>query len=275
MTSYGETQIINGVPVHFTLDGPDKAPVITFAPALSLDLRSFNPQVEPFRNQFRVLCLDLRGHGQTDQGGGAFSMEDLADDVVGLLDHLGFEQSHFVGSSLGAMVGLALALEHADRLSSLTFMASQGALPDERIAAARNNIAAMRQSGATAHTTMADQADALMNRLLHEPDEALHPARFALLRQILGTTTLFGQARAYEAILAMNYDDRLAEIHTPPLVLAGAQDTSTTPARMQMYKDGIAGARMELIQGAGHFPNLEQPDAFNDILQTFLSGLNR
>ena len=94
-------------------------------------------------------------------------MEDLTDDVVSLLDHLGFEQSHFVGSSLGAMVGLALALEHADRLSSLTFMAYQGALPDERIAAARNNIVAMRQSGATARTTMVDQADALMNRLLH------------------------------------------------------------------------------------------------------------
>jgi 3-oxoadipate enol-lactonase len=216
----------------------------------------------------------LRGHGKTDKDGGSFSMEDLADDVVGLWDHIGVEKSHFVGSSLGAMVGLALALDHADRLSSLTFMASQGALPPERIGASRANIAAMRASDATSQTTMADEADALMDRLLFDHNESTNPARFTLLRQILGDTTLFGQARAYEAILAMNYDNRLDEICTPTLVLAGAQDNSTTPERMQMYKDGITGAQMELLQDAGHFPNLEQPNAFNATLKTFLNGLS-
>jgi 3-oxoadipate enol-lactonase len=237
-------------------------------------LRSFDNQIDAFKDQYRVLRLDLRGHGKTDRDGGSFSIEDLADDVVGLWDHIGVEKSHFVGSSLGAMVGLALAFDHADRLSSLTFMASQGALPPERIGASRANIAAMRASGTTAQTTMADEADALMDRLLFDHDESTNPERFTLLRQILGDTTLFGQARAYEAILAMNYDNRLNEIYTPTLVLAGAQDNSTTPERMQMYKDGITGAQMELLQDAGHFPNLEQPNAFNATLKTFLNGLS-
>ena len=274
MSSSNKTQTINGVPINFTLDGTTGAPLITFAHALSLNLRSFEDQIDAFKDQYRVLRLDLRGHGKTDKDGGSFSMEDLADDVVGLWDHIGVEKSHFVGSSLGAMVGLALALDHADRLSSLTFMASQGALPLERIGASRANIAAMRASDATAQTTMADEADALMNRLLFDHDESTNPARFTLLRQILGDTTLFGQARAYEAILAMNYDNRLDEICTPTLVLAGAQDNSTTPERMQMYKDGITGAQMELLQDAGHFPNLEQPNAFNATLKTFLNGLS-
>jgi 3-oxoadipate enol-lactonase len=274
MSSSNKTQTINGVPINFTLDGTTGAPLITFAHALSLNLRSFDDQIDAFKDQYRVLRLDLRGHGKTDKDGGSFSMEDLADDVVGLWDHIGVEKSHFVGSSLGAMVGLALALDHADRLSSLTFMASQGALPPERIGASRANIAAMRASDATAQTTMADEADALMNRLLFDHDESTNPARFTLLRQILGDTTLFGQARAYEAILAMNYDNRLDEICTPTLVLAGAQDNSTTPERMQMYKDGITGAQMELLQDAGHFPNLEQPNAFNATLKTFLNGLS-
>jgi 3-oxoadipate enol-lactonase len=274
MSSSNKTQTINSVPINFTLDGTTGAPLITFAHALSLNLRSFDDQIDAFKDQYRVLRLDLRGHGKTDKDGGSFSMEDLADDVVGLWDHIGVEKSHFVGSSLGAMVGLALALDHADRLSSLTFMASQGALPLERIGASRANIAAMRASDATAQTTMADEADALMNRLLFDHDESTNPARFTLLRQILGDTTLFGQARAYEAILAMNYDNRLDEICTPTLVLAGAQDNSTTPERMQMYKDGITGAQMELLQDAGHFPNLEQPNAFNATLKTFLNGLS-
>jgi 3-oxoadipate enol-lactonase len=274
MSSSNKTQTINSVPINFTLDGTTGAPLITFAHALSLNLRSFDDQIDAFKDQYRVLRLDLRGHGKTDKDGGSFSMEDLADDVVGLWDHIGVEKSHFVGSSLGAMVGLALALDHADRLSSLTFMASQGALPLERRGASRANIAAMRASDATAQTTMADEADALMNRLLFDHDESTNPARFTLLRQILGDTTLFGQARAYEAILAMNYDNRLDEICTPTLVLAGAQDNSTTPERMQMYKDGITGAQMELLQDAGHFPNLEQPNAFNATLKTFLNGLS-
>lgn len=273
MLSSGKMRIVNGVPIHYTLDGPDAAPVITFAHALSLDLRSFDPQVNAFRETYRVLRLDLRGHGRTDPDGGPFSMEDLGDDVVGLMDSIGCARTHFVGSSLGAMAGLALAFGHAGRLSSLTFMASQGALPEEGIVRAHGSIAAMRASGADNRTTLAEQTDAMLTRLLHDPDEAANPEQMALLRRIIGETTAFGQARAYEAIFGMNYDDRLGEIRTPTLVLAGAQDSSTPPARMQMYKDGIAGAQMEVLQEAGHFPNVEQPEAFNETLRNFLDGL--
>lgn len=274
MGAAGKIETINGVQLHYTLDGPQGAPVITFAHALSLDLRSFDPQVPAFADSYRVLRLDLRGHGNTDRNGGPFSMEDLGDDVAGLLDRVGAEKTHFVGSSLGAMVGFALALNHPDRLASLVFMASQGALPPERNASARENIARMRASGATSETTMAGEADALMTRLLHEPDEKKHPKRIALLRDILNTTTLFGQARAYEAILDMDYDSRLDEIRTPTLVLAGAEDSSTTPERMRMYGEQIAGARMELLPGAGHFPNLEQPEGFDRMYRAFLDRID-
>lgn len=273
MGAAGETETINGVPLHYTLDGPDGAPVITFAHALSLDLRSFDAQVPAFSDRYRVLRLDLRGHGYTDVNGGPFSMEDLGDDVAALLDRIGANKTHFVGSSLGAMVGFALALNHPARLASLVFMASQGALPAERKASAHENIAKMRSSGATAETTMAGEADALIARLLHEPHETKHPKRIALLREILDTTTLFGQARAYEAILDMDYDSRLNEIHTPTLVLAGAEDSSTTPERMRMYGEQIEGAQMVLLPGAGHFPNLEQPEGFNRMYQDFLDSL--
>lgn len=274
MTSASETQTINGVSIHYTLDGPAAAPVITLAHALSLDLRSFDPQVPAFRDRYRVLRLDLRGHGQSDRDGGPFSMEDLAGDVVGLLDQIGVERTHFVGSSLGAMAGLALAFDHGDRLSSLTFMASQGALPEAGINRAKDDIAALRASGATAQTTLADQADAMIDRLIHDADGSADPACVAALHRILETTTGFGQARAYEAIFAMNYDSRLAEVQVPTLVLAGAEDKSTPPARMQMYKDDIAGARMEVLSGAGHFPNLEQPAAFNAVLAQFLDQVS-
>ena len=113
----------------------------------------------------------------------------------------------------------------------------------------------------------------MLRRLRHNSDEAANPEQVALLRRIIGETTAFGQARAYEAIFGMNYDGGLGEIRTPTLVLAGAQDASIPPARIQIYKDGIAGAKMEVLQKTGYFPNVEQPDAFNKALRIFLDGL--
>ncbi|MBL4720980.1 MAG: alpha/beta fold hydrolase [Alphaproteobacteria bacterium] len=274
MTSANQTETINGVPLKFTLDGPPNAPTVTFAHALSLNLHSWDSQVAAFAENYQVLRVDMRGHGGSDPKGGAFSIEDLADDVAALLDHLGIQKTHFVGSSLGAMVGFALAFNHPKRLASLVFMASQGALPEAGSAAARERIATMRASDATPDTTMAAQADATIARLMHNPKDDGHGERTALMRDILGDTTLFGQARAYEAILNMNYDSRLSEIHTPTLIVAGAEDSSTPSSRMQMYADGIAGARMEIIKEAGHFPNIDQPNAFNALLNAFVREIS-
>ena len=267
------TQQINKISLSYGFDGPDEAPVITFAHALSLNARSFEPQVPAFRNDYRVLRLDLRGHGKTDVNGAPFSIEDLANDIAALLDYLNVRQTHFVGSSLGAMAGFAMAFNHAQRLSSLTFMASQGALPPERIKTARGAIEAMRASDATSKTTLGIECEVMLERLLGDITEADNPKTFTLLREILYNTTLYGQARAYDAILDMNYDHRLAEIVVPTLILAGAQDASTPPERMKMYQDGISGAQMEILEGAGHFPNLEKPIAFNDALRRFLNKL--
>ena len=267
------TQQINNISLSYAFDGPAEAPVITFAHALSLNARSFEPQVIAFRDDYRVLRLDLRGHGKTDVDGAPFSIEDLADDIAALLDYLDVRQTHFVGSSLGAMAGFAMAFNHAHRLFSLTFMASQGALPPERIKTARTTIEEMRASNATSKTTLGTECEAMLERLLGDITEADNPKTFALLREILHNTTLYGQARAYDAILDMNYDHRLAEVLVPTLILAGAQDASTPPERMQMYKDAISGAHMEILDGAGHFPNLEKPIAFNDALRRFLNKL--
>ena len=267
------TQQINKISLSYGFDGPDEAPVITFAHALSLNARSFEPQVPLFRNDYRVLRLDLRGHGKTDVNGAPFSIEDLANDIAALLDYLNVRQTHFVGSSLGAMAGFAMAFNHAQRLSSLTFMASQGALPPERIKTARGAIEAMRASDATSKTTLGIECEVMLERLLGDITEADNPKTFTLLREILHNTTLYGQARAYDAILDMNYDHRLAEIVVPTLILAGAQDASTPPERMKMYQDGISGAQMEILEGAGHFPNLEKPIAFNNALRRFLNKL--
>ncbi len=258
---------INGYSLPYVLEGPDDAPVLTFAHALSLNLRSWAPQIDAFKDRYRVLCYDIRGHAGTDPDGPPVSMEDLAGDVVALLDHLDIARTHFIGSSLGGMVGFPLALDHAGRLNSLTLLATQGVLPEERAQAQRKNIAAMRADpdGAAA------RADVTLTRLLREGFERDNPENYAALRDMVVENIAEGYERGCEAIIAMNYDDRLGEIGVPTLVVAGAKDVSTTPERMAVYRDEIAGARFRLVEGAGHFPNFEEPKAFNAILGDFLS----
>ena len=262
-------QRINGITQRFTLDGPDGASVITFAHALSLDMRSWDPQVAFFKDRYRVLRFDLRGHSHIDENGDPFSIEDLAADVVGLLDHLGIARTHFVGSSLGAMAGYALALDHADRLDSITFLATQGALPRERVEIQKKNIAQMNASDRGLEL----QVDTMLERLNRDGYRAADPGGYAKQREMAICGTVEGYARSCAAIAAMNYDDKLEQITTPTLVVAGAVDKSTTPARMAMYGEQIAGARMEIIENAAHFPNVDEPDAFNAVLDGFLSKL--
>ncbi len=259
-------KLINGVNQRFEIDGPDGAPVITFAHALSLDLRSWNPQAAYFRDRYRVLRYDLRGHSHIDEGGGPFSIEDMADDVVGLLDHLDIARTHFVGSSLGGMVGYALALDHADRLDSVTFAATQGVLPAERAEIQKKNIAAMNDS----ERGLELQVDAMLERLNRDGYRTADPEGYAKQREMAVCGTVDGYARCCAAISAMSYDDKLERIATPTLVVAGSVDKSTSPERMAMYGERIAGARMEIIENAAHFPNVDEPDAFNAVLDGFL-----
>ncbi|NKB58067.1 MAG: alpha/beta fold hydrolase [Alphaproteobacteria bacterium] len=262
-------QDINGVTLTYSLDGPADAPVLTLAHALSLDMRSWAPQIAFFRNRYRVLCFNLRGHAQTDVDGAPFSIEDLAGDVIGLLDHLNIDRTHFAGSSLGGMAGFALALDHPDRLASLTLLATQGVLPKERAQIQRENIAKMHAD----ERGLALQVDAMLERLNRDGYRTDAPEGYAQLRDMATGGTVEGYERACVAIAAMNYDDRLGDIAAPTLVAAGSKDASTTPERMAIYGSDIPNARMSIIEGAAHFPNFDSPDAFNAVLDEFLTNL--
>jgi 3-oxoadipate enol-lactonase len=262
------TARIGGLTINYALDGPEGAPAVTFGHAQILDLRSWEPQVAAFQDRCRVLRLDFRGHGGSALSEAAHGIEDLAGDVVGLLDALAIERTHYVGSSLGGMVGFALALAHPQRLRSLSLVATQGDLPTASAERLRGLIAAARAEG----ETMAPQADAMLARYVAEGWSKTHPADYARLREMAAETPVEGFARSSEAIIAMAFDHRLAEIRTPTLVIAGERDQPTPPERMRLYQDEIDGAEMTVIEGAGHFPNFDQPDRFNARLEEFLSA---
>lgn len=260
---------VNGIEHHFVIAGPADAPALTLAHAQGFTLDSWSAQIAHFSDRYRVLAPDLRGHGKTAVAGQPYRLEDIALDIVALLDHLDIDRTHYAGASLGGMVGFALALDHPDRLRSVSFVTTQGILPPASIDNQRKLIAAMRQDGPDS------RADAVLERYLRKGYRDDEPERYAELRRQFTTNPVEGYAEAGEAIFRMEYDSRIANIAVPTMVIAGSDDIATTPERMAVYRDGIPGARMAVVANAGHMAYAEDADAFNEVFSGFLDSLPR
>lgn len=258
---------LNGIDHHYRLEGAENAPVLTLAHAQGFTLESWSAQIAHFSDRYRVLAPDLRGHGSTAMAGKPYRIDDLALDILTLLDTLGIERTHYVGASLGGMAGFALAQDHGERLHSVTFVTTQGILPQASIDGQHAATAVMRKEGAEA------RADAVLERYLRKGYRETNPESYAELRRQFTTNPVEGYAEAGDAIFAMNFDPRIGEIDLPTMVIAGSDDIATTPERMTLYRDGIPGAKMSVIPNAGHMPYAEEPVAFNKILGAFLDSL--
>ena len=257
----------DGARTVYEVHGRPGAPALLFGHAQILSRAQYAPQVEAFAGRYRVIALDFRGHGESPVSPAPYRMEDLAQDAVAVLDAEGIERAHYLGSSLGGMVGFALALEHAPRLASVTFLATQGVLPaanGERIRRTAARLAALGDS-------MAPAAEEIMARYTTEAWRADNAASHARLIEIASANPLAGYEHSGGAITAMDYDGRLGEIETPALVVAGEHDVPTPPERMALYRDKIRGAEMAVIEDAAHFPNWDRAESFNRVYGDFLA----
>src|SRR5680860_1453856 len=111
--------IANGIAVYYALSGTTGAPVVTLSHSLATDLTMWDAQMADLTPHFQVLRYDTRGHGGTDVPPGPYSLKQLAEDAHALLDALGIERTHFVGISMGGMIGQTLALERPGLLAGL------------------------------------------------------------------------------------------------------------------------------------------------------------
>ncbi len=134
-----QTVSVDGVSVRCCLEGPASAPVLMFGNGLATNMAMWDAQASYFSQRFRMLRYDTRGHGGTEASSPPYSIEQLTDDVVGLLDRLDIARVHYIGLSLGGMIGQSMGVRHSDRIASLvlcdTAMRMSREMWDERIAA--------------------------------------------------------------------------------------------------------------------------------------------
>ena len=258
----------NGITTHYVVDGSKDCPTITFIHGQAFNIESWARQIDAFKDQFQILRIDLRGHGLTEVGGLGkdLRMLNMAKDILAVWDYLEIKRSHYIGKSLGGMIGFDLALHNADRLNSLTLVATQGKMPCGSLDRMRRNAEDYRKSP----LKMKFGAGQLLNRYLPESYKKNDPTGYRLLEESIMQMTVDAYAFSSEAINAMDYDDHLKDINLPTLVIAGQLDIPTPPSRMEIYREKIRGAKWGVISGAAHLPNFEKPKEFNTLLKEFL-----
>jgi 3-oxoadipate enol-lactonase len=249
--------------LHVQEDGPSDAPALVLGPSLGTELGMFDAQVPDLAQHHRVIRYDLRGHGGSPVVPGPYTVADLAQDVVDLLDDLGIDRFSYAGVSLGGAIGLQLAVGVPDRVERLIVMASAARFPDppswqaraDRVRAEGTEFLVPSRIGAWVTPGFADSRPEETERLL------------AMLR----STPREGYAACCETITDFDLRDRLSGITAPTLVIAGADDPATNPDVVRGIADGIPGARFVVVPQASHLVSAEQPEAVTAEIRRFLA----
>jgi 3-oxoadipate enol-lactonase len=254
----------NGIAVNYTLDGPANAPVVTLGHSLAADLTMWDPQLKALTTRYRVLRYDTRGHGGTDAPAGPYTLEQLAEDATALLQALGIARTHWIGLSMGGMIGQTLALSSPGRLLSLTLCDTSSRVPAEARPVWQERIATAETHG------MGPLVEPTIGRWFTAPFRERRPDVIEPVRQRIRTTSPRGYAGCCAAIAQLDLTDQLPAITLPTLIVVGEEDQGTPVAASRAIQAKIAGSQLEIIKSASHLSNLEQPEEFTRIVTSFL-----
>ncbi len=258
---------LNGHRVYFDLAGPQNAPVVCFTHSLNSDGGMWAEQLVPLLGAgYRVLRLDMRGHGGSAPVDGDYTMDALSADVKRSLDVLGIKKVHFIGLSIGGMIGQGFALAYPNALASLTLCDTQPSTPPGSAGTWEERKAVVRKSG------LAALADSTMTRWFTDEFKQVNPARWREIRDTISGTTPQGSAGCMSAIQNFDYLERLPTLKIPTLVICGDLDEGTPPDRNKLIASKIPGGKYEGIAQAKHMPNVERPEQFNRIMMSFLAA---
>ena len=256
----------NGIAVNYTLEGRAGAPVLTLSHSLATDNSMWDPQLPELTKRWRVLRYETRGHGATDAPAGAYSLDQLATDAIALLDALGIDRTHWLGLSMGGMIGQTLALKAPQRLQRLILADTSSRVPPEMRSAWEERIKTAETQG------MEPLVEPTIGRWFTEPFRKSHTDVIDRVRKMIRSTDPRGYAGCCHAIAALNLTDRLRDIKLPTLVIVGEDDPGTPVAAARVIHEGIKGSELAILKSAAHLANMEQPAAFTTAATAFLAA---
>jgi 3-oxoadipate enol-lactonase len=243
----------------YDLSGRVDAPVLLLGPSLGTTRAMWAPEHPVLSQRFLVLRYDLLGHGDSPVPPGPYTVDQLADEVLALLDSLRITRCHYGGVSLGGMIGMTLAARHPDRIDRLALLCTSAHLPP-----AQGWLDRAHQ--VRAHGT-ASIADFAVDRWF-TPAFTDHDPYVAML----AATPDEGYAACCAAIAAMDLRPLLKRIESPTLVISGHDDPATPPEHGRLIADSIPDARFVELADASHLASVEQPTEVTMLLLDHLGA---
>lgn len=243
---------------------------ILFIHGFPFNSSMWEPQLADLSDMVRVIAPDLRGHGLSDAVPGPYTMDLLAGDCARLLEHLSVNGPVVVcGLSMGGYVALEFYRQYPEYVDALILASTRAGADTAEGKANRDKLAAAaREKGVDA------VIEAMLPNLLSPYTRENDPDLIEYVEEMMRSTSVEG---IVGALMGMKErpDSRptLAEIDVPTLIIHGADDKTIPVSEAEAMHEAIEDSQLVIIDGAGHLPNLEQPDAFNDAIMDFLENL--
>ncbi|QPD02247.1 MAG: Alpha/beta hydrolase [Candidatus Nitrospira kreftii] len=258
---------INGISIAYHDQGSGFP--IVFLHAFPLSRMMWAPQEAALAQDFRIVTLDLRGHGESDAPLWQYTLEQAADDVRGLLDHLAIPHAVFVGLSMGGYILFAFYRRYAERVKGLVLADTRAQADTAEGKLARFELAQIAyKQGARAI------ADIMIPKLLSPATTQTRPELVQRVRAMIEGNEISGIAGDLMAMAARPDSlPLLDQVSCPTQVIVGELDLPTPPSDAKLMVERIPNARLTIIPGAAHLANLEQPELFNETVRSFVSTL--
>ena len=253
---------INGVGLNCTVQG--SGPWVVLSHSLACDLHMWDPQIALLADAHTVLRFDTRGHGKSDAPAGEYTLEMLAEDAHGLLDAMGVKSCHWIGLSMGGMIGQVFALHYPGLLKALVLADTTSRYPAEAKILWDGRIATATEKG------MEPLVEGTLARWFTEGFRGSHREVCGRVAAMIRATPVPGYVGCCHAIPKINVTERLKEITCPTMIIVGEQDAGTPVAMAQEIHTAMPGSELVIIPSAAHLSNLEQPEAFNKAITGFL-----
>ncbi|MCJ8167990.1 alpha/beta fold hydrolase [Atopomonas sediminilitoris] len=235
---------------------------------LGSSTRDWEYQVPHLAAHYQVICMDVRGHGQSDKPRERYRIAAFADDVRALIEHLNLTAVHYLGISMGGMIGFQLASQHPQLLKSLVIVNSS---PEVKVNTLNDRIQVIKRLLLARVLGLNTLGKALGKMLFPKPEQQE-------LRDKIAQRWPENDKRAYlsalHAIIGWGVREHLPEINVPTLIISADHDYTPVSLK-QAYTREMANARLVVIEDSRHATPLDQPERFNQCVLNFLHSLNK
>lgn len=251
----------NGIETNYVVEG--EGPWLTMSHSLACNVSMWDEQAKVLASRFKVLRYDTRGHGRSGAPPGPYTLEQLADDAKALLDALGIRQTHWVGLSMGGMIGQTFALKYPGVFQSMVLADTASRRPPNAVQMWGDRVKVAKEQGMDA------LVESTLGRWFTEPYRATRKDVMERIGRDIRATPVAGFAGCCDAIAKLDVLDRLKDIKCPTLVIVGEEDHGTPPEAAKLIQTNIVGSELVIIPSAAHLSNVEQADVFNKALEKF------